>query len=329
MPETKSCLSFILPTPLKPELPLFIFLPGMDGSGLLYQRQADRLSKFFDIRCLAISSDDMSDWDTLATEAIELIKKELVSKKEFRSSGVQEFNSNINYLKPCYKSLPHSSNPQSPIPIRLHDGLRQHQSPFPVYLCGESFGGCLALKLVLEEPSLFDRLTLINPSSSFNQRPLLSLGIQVTQWMPSFLHRASAMGLLPFLAALERISAGDRMALFDAMNSVPSRVVSWRLTLLKNFSVTNEDLRCIAQPTLIIAGQNDRLLPSIEEAKRLVSLLPNAKTVVLPEGGHACLLENDVYLDEIMQAKNFLATSVLSDGDGKVVPPNFYNSSFH
>ncbi|NJM88416.1 MAG: alpha/beta hydrolase [Hydrococcus sp. RU_2_2] len=302
MPEIKSRLSFILPTPLKPELPLFIFLPGMDGTGLLYQRQADRLAKFFDIRCLAIPSDDMSDWDTLAKEAIKLIKNELVSKEEFRRKVVQEFRSSGIQKESSYSSL-------SPLSSLSSEGRS------PVYLCGESFGGCLALKLVLEEPLLFERLILINPSSSFNQRPLLSLGIQVTQWMPPFLHPVSAMSLLPFLAALERISASDRMALFDAMNSVPPRVVSWRLTLLKNFSVAEEDLRHIAQPTLIIAGQNDRLLPSIEEAQRLVSYLPHAKTVVLPEGGHACLLESDVYLDEIIQAKNFLDNNVFSDSD--------------
>ncbi|MCU0537230.1 MAG: alpha/beta hydrolase [Hydrococcus sp. Prado102] len=296
MPEIKSRLSFILPTPLKPELPLFIFLPGMDGTGLLYQRQADRLAKFFDIRCLAIPSDDLSNWDTLAKEAVKLIKIEVESR-----AG--------RTIRPARRS----SKVESKYSSLSSEGCS------PVYLCGESFGGCLALKLVLEEPSLFERLILINPSSSFNQRPLLGLGIQVTQWMPSFLHPASAMGLLPFLAALERISAGDRMALFDAMNSVPPRVVSWRLNLLKDFSVAQEDLRRITQPTLILAGQNDRLLPSIEEAKRLVSYIPNAKTVVLPHGGHACLLESDVFLDEIMQAKNFLVPNVLSDVDRAAV----------
>jgi pimeloyl-ACP methyl ester carboxylesterase len=326
MPETKSRLSFILPTPLKPELPLFIFLPGMDGTGLLYQRQADRLAKFFDIRCLAIPSDDLSNWDTLAREAIKLIKKELVSKEEFKVQSSKFKNSELEKFKVQSSKFKNSgakeeSSQYSPLSHTSDFRLSTSDFPhIPVYLCGESFGGCLALKLVLEEPSLFERLILINPSSSFNQRPLLSLGIQVTQWMPSFfLHPASAMGLLPFLAALERISASDRMALFDAMNSVPPRVVSWRLTLLKNFSVANEDLRCIAQPTLIIAGRHDRLLPSMEEARRLVSYIPRAKTVVLPESGHACLLESDVYLDEIMQAKNFLVNNVFSDSDRAAV----------
>jgi len=36
-----------------------------------------------------------------------------------------------------------------------------------VYLCGESFGGCLALQVVMTRPDLFDRLILVNPASSF------------------------------------------------------------------------------------------------------------------------------------------------------------------
>jgi predicted alpha/beta superfamily hydrolase len=45
-----------------------------------------------------------------------------------------------------------------------------------VYLCGESFGGCLAVKVALKSPDLFERIILVNPATSFNQRPLLRLG---------------------------------------------------------------------------------------------------------------------------------------------------------
>jgi pimeloyl-ACP methyl ester carboxylesterase len=93
--------------------------------------------------------------------------------------------------------------------------------------------------------------------------------------------------------------------LLEAMNSVPPRVVSWRLSLLKNFAIADIDLYAIVQPTLLIVSAGDRLLPSIDEARRLASLLPDTQTVVLPESGHACLLEGDIYLDEIMKSKHF------------------------
>ena len=272
MSAVKSRLSFITPKPLKSDYPLFVFLPGMDGTGQLLHNQADTLDKSFDIRCLAIPPDDLNDWDSLANQAIDLIEGEL-------------------------RERPQRS----------------------VYLCGESFGGCLALKLALEAPWLFQRIILVNLASSFNQRPLLSWGVHITQWMPEFLHRSSTVGLLPFLAALGRIATSDRRALLNAMKSLPPKTVSWRLSLLADFALEERRLHRLTQPVLLIAGAADRLLPSVEEAERLVSRLPNAQMVVLPDSGHACLLETDVKLDEIMKAQNFWETEISKEGFRAVV----------
>ena len=47
-------------------------------------------------------------------------------------------------------------------------------------------------------------------------------------------------------------------------------------------------------PTLVVASARDRLLPSLAEAGRLVSLIPGALRVVLPDSGHTALLESSV-----------------------------------
>ena len=164
--------------------------------------------------------------------------------------------------------------------------------------------------MALEAPWLFQRIILVNLASSFNQRPLLSWGVHITQWMPEFLHRSSTVGLLPFLAALGRIATSDRRALLNAMKSLPPKTVSWRLSLLADFALEDRRLHRLTQPVLLIAGAADRLLPSVEEAERLVSRLPNAQMVVLPDSGHACLLETDVKLDQIMKAQNFWETEI-------------------
>jgi pimeloyl-ACP methyl ester carboxylesterase len=71
-------------------------------------------------------------------------------------------------------------------------------------------------------------------------------------------------------------------------------------------------LRAIAQPTLVIASGSDRLLPSIAEGKLLVKVIPNAKMVKLANSGHACLLETDVDLYEMMKTHNFFKISLVS-----------------
>ncbi|MGL4501138.1 MAG: alpha/beta fold hydrolase, partial [Planktothrix sp.] len=55
-------------------------------------------------------------------------------------------------------------------------------------------------------------------------------------------------------------------------------------------------------PALVIASGADRLLPSVLEARFLTQALPNAQMVVLPDSGHACLLENDIDLYTLIQA---------------------------
>lgn len=245
-------------------LPLFIYIPGLDGTGELLQIQEKKLAANFALRCLSIPANHLGDWQVLAAETIELIEREL------------QFD-----------------------PQRL------------IYLCGESFGGCLAIKVALMAPNLIQRLVLANPASSFNQRPLLGWGVDLIRWMPPWIHGYSAVGLLPFLAELSRIEPNDRRALITAMRYLSPQQVSRRLSLLRDFEVSPAELRGITTPTLILAGAADRLLPSVEEARRLTALLSEARMEILPDSGHACLLEKEIDLYSILSQQSFLPTKNL------------------
>ncbi len=245
-----SNLRLFAPTLKRRDRPLFIFLPGMDGTGLLYQRQAEDLANDFDVRCLAISPEDHSDWDELTEEALALIKAENKST---------------------------------------------------IYLCGESFGGCLALKIAFRIPNLIQKLILVNPATSFNESPWLGLAIPLTQIMPDWLHPPSALALLPFLAALGRISQEDRHLLLKAMRTIPCKTIAWRLSLLRQFKLNFLQLHRFRQPVLYLAGGSDCLLPSVAAGKKLCQCFPHSQLLVLPHSGHACLLESEVKLVEILQ----------------------------
>jgi pimeloyl-ACP methyl ester carboxylesterase len=263
MSEIKNRPCFLTPKQINPDYPLFVFLPGMDGTGQLLRSQTEGLETAFDVRCFALPPNDLESWDDLAESLIDLIKAEL-NKKPQRS----------------------------------------------VYLCGESFGGCLAVKVALKSPQLFDRIILVNPATSFKQRPLLKIGAHLGPWMPDFFYPISALALLPFLSALGRITPIDRRALLTAMQSVPPKTVNWRVSMVTEFEVDETQLHRLTQPVLIVAGAADKLLPSVQEAERLVRLLPDAHMVVLRQSGHTCLLETDVNLLEIIESQNFLETDV-------------------
>ncbi len=252
-------LRFLTPKEPKATYPLFVFLPGMDGTGQLLKTQLPGLEKFFDVRCLSIPGDDLTDWTGLVEQTADLIQAE-------RQLGLSR----------------------------------------PVYICGESFGGCLALKLAAYSHDLFDRMILINPASSFSRQPIMGWGSTVVQWLPASLYQISTIGLLPFLIASERIAPQNRNRLLTVMQSVTAKSAAWRLSLLNDFNLDEIPLHEIPQPVLIMASEADRLLPSVTEADRLVRYLPNAMKILLPDSGHACLLERELRLEEILGYWGFL-----------------------
>lgn len=263
-------ISLLRPLPPRPNNPLLIYLPGMDGTGKLLYRQLDSLSHFFDIRCLTIPGHDRSDWHELVNQVVRLIEKE----------------------------------------VRL--------IPRPLYLCGESFGGCLALKLVERSPALAHRIILINPASSFPALPWLRWGSHLSHWVPDLLYQWSTHGFLPFLAATERLTPGDRQFLLNTLQSIPSQTSAWRLSLLGAFSVNMKALKHVHQQVLLIASAADQLLPSVEEAHRLSQYFPNIQQVTLPHSGHACLLEAAVNLATILKKHSFVTNSNVGNSTSPV-----------
>ena len=176
----------------------------------------------------------------------------------------------------------------------------------PVYLCGESFGGCLAMQVALQAPNLVDRMILVNPASCFNQQAWLKWGSYLPGWLPTPIYHVGVMGLLPLLGSLSRMPARESQYLLAAMQSVSHPSSTWRLNLLREFEINHQQLAQIRHPVLVIASTDDWLLPSVRQSQRLMTFLPNAQRVLLKNSGHACLLETNVNLIKILQEQDFL-----------------------
>lgn len=251
----------ILTTPYtrQPHKPLFIFFPGMDGTGNLLHRQVESLSTQVDIRCLQLPPNDHSSWSMLTAQVARLIQQEQRSRS-------------LSYT----------------------------------YICGESFGGCLALQFALDYPEYCDQIILVNPASSYNQQLWVRWSASLTPFIPAPLYQLSTWGLLSLLVAPDRVAQLDQRALLSAMQSVTQSSAAWRLSLLQGFNPHPHQLAQLHHPTLIIAGERDRLLPSPAEARRLQRFLPQAQVHYLPSSGHACLLERSVSLLDILQGNQFL-----------------------
>jgi pimeloyl-ACP methyl ester carboxylesterase len=180
--------------------------------------------------------------------------------------------------------------------------------PRQVYLCGESFGTCVALTALAQMPELGDRVILINSASSFHRIPLLNFGSFLLPWTPQILYDVSSVLALPFLAQLFRLSFTACRALMKSAQDAPKQTAEQRLELLRKFRVSKTKLQKVIQPVLLIGSQQDHLLPSVKEAYQLATVFPNSRVFVLPDSGHACLIESKVELIKILQDTNFLSS---------------------
>jgi pimeloyl-ACP methyl ester carboxylesterase len=257
MPEPNA-LKLAAPAGKHPHRPLFIYLPGMDGSGELFSAQCDRLTDYFDIRCLVIPGNDLSSWESMAIQVVQLVRQEASATSR------------------------------------------------PIYLCGESFGACLALRVVALAPTLVSHLILVNSASAFHRFPWLHWVAHLTPWVAPPLYQGSTFGSLPMMANLSRMGNANRQALMRAIGAVSQASTAWRLSLLSQFRLEPLRLHRVTAHTLLVASLSDRLLPSLEEAQYLATLLPNPRIYPLPYSGHISLLEDGVNLTAILAAVGFL-----------------------
>ena len=181
-----------------------------------------------------------------------------------------------------------------------------------VYLCGESFGGCLALEILRQAPDWFERVILINPASSFQRVFWLNFGSYFFSLTPEWLYHHSAFLTLPFLAHVDRLSSQACEDLADTIRCTDKQTASRRIEMIRDFTIDEAKLRQVTTPVLIVGSQEDLILPSVEEANRLASIFPQATVVTLPHSGHACLVEEGINLYQIMQSNNFIFQEVLN-----------------
>lgn len=86
----------------------------------------------------------------------------------------------------------------------------------------------------------------------------------------------------------------------------PAAAANFRTNLLRSGDPGEAVLRSIRAPTLLLSSARDRLLPSIREGARLARLMPSARRVILPDSGHAALLERGFSMAKVLAQQDFL-----------------------
>lgn len=166
-------------------------------------------------------------------------------------------------------------------------------------LAGNSLGGQIAWNFTLEQPGMVQKLILIDAAGyptisksvpiafKLGQTPVLKK--LLTYITPGFMVRASIENVYFDTskvtdALVERyfeltLRAGNRQALVD------------RLRKSSDTNYTN--IKYIKQPTLILWGANDLLIP-VENARKFHESLPNNTLAILDDTGHTPMEESPI-----------------------------------
>ena len=176
------------------------------------------------------------------------------------------------------------------------------------HVIGHSKGGAISLRFALDSPARVKSLVLVDSAGlgvGSGASPGALLAMLCYNLFPS---RTTGLWL-------------TRQVLYDPQNLDPAlgeyideviKSPGGRRALLRGRAHTRippEQLAQNAQPTLIIWGQDDRLLP-VAQAKAAAKELPNAQLRVMPEAGHTPFIDQpQQFNDAVLSFLNAVGTT--------------------
>ena len=176
-----------------------------------------------------------------------------------------------------------------------------------VDVLGVSFGGALAQELARRYPDRVRRLVLCSTSAGLVCVPPKPLPFLLVMTPARYYHPALFRFIMPRLAGGR--TARDSSVLADqaqARLSRPPQLRGYAYQLYAASGWTSAHyLHRIAQPTLVIAGDDDRVIP-LANGRFLARRIPGARLLVVEGGGHAFVLDEpesvaediDAFLDD-------------------------------
>ena len=186
------------------------------------------------------------------------------------------------------------ANPYSPqAQVELVTGLMDTLGLERAILVGNSAGGTVAVNTALAHPERVQGLILVDAA--------VYEGGGAPPWIQPLLHTPQMDRLGPLLARqiavrgdafLEsawhdpgRITAEDRAGYRRPLRAENWDRALWELTKASRQPDLSGRVPDITLPSLVISGDDDRLVP-VESSIRLAEQLPNAELVVIPDCGH-------------------------------------------
>ena len=180
-----------------------------------------------------------------------------------------------------------------------------------VALVGHSMGGMVAQELVLKDPQLVRKMVLAGTGPAGGEGIGTVAGVTFYDMLRGFFTGQDAKQFLFFTRTPGGIEAGKAFLarLKERTEGRDEEIsVGAFLAQLEALRVWGKkapaDLSVVKQPVLVVNGDNDRMVPTVN-THDLARRLPNSQLVIYPDAGHGSVFQ--FHADFVRSALDFLA----------------------
>jgi pimeloyl-ACP methyl ester carboxylesterase len=177
----------------------------------------------------------------------------------------------------------------------------------PVVLVGTSMGGAAAIDFTLSYPEAVQSLVLVD-SAGIGQGPIIGKFLipPFDRWATNFLRNPQVRQGISETAYFDKQFASEDARICAALHLEHPNWSQALISFTKSggYGSYKNQLSQIQQPTLIIWGENDKIL-GIKDAAKFQQFLPQSQIKWIPNCGHVPHLEQPQMTAEIML--NFIA----------------------
>lgn len=175
-------------------------------------------------------------------------------------------------------------------------GLIREVSSNGALLLGESFGGALSMSLAAKHPDLVRGLVIVNSFPYLDERLKLRTApwlLRSVPWAAMTIVRRYTSGHLhsPHTNVDDIAEFRKRAEFIDRDSYIR------RLQILASYDIRDR-LHRIEAPTLFLAGDRDRLLPSVRWARYMHERVARSTLEIMEGYGHVCLIDHDLDLTD-------------------------------
>jgi pimeloyl-ACP methyl ester carboxylesterase len=143
-------------------------------------------------------------------------------------------------------------------------------------LLGISQGGWTALRFATTRPERVTRLVLLAPGGVMPARPSFILKAVIFSWLGHW-----------GVERINRMVSGKNPIHPEAVKFMDAIFTHFKARVGKEYLFSDEELKRLNMPTLLIGGSEDALIPMESVVPRMQKCVPSLEAVLMPGLGHA------------------------------------------